>query len=272
MREGRRTGLPGLACAGVRPGGRRRRSARRRARSASAPRRTWPHAARRRRRPGVRTAVSPTCRITSPTSRPASAATPLPSSEVITTPSVVVVQPELLARRRGDRRERRAEPVGGEALVGVAGLERGGALGVEAAELELDGLVLALAQHLDLRPSESGAAAATSFGSSRLDSTRLPSKADDDVAGLELAGRRAVVDHVGDERAVRVVQADRGGDLGRDVLDRHAEPAALDRAAVAELRDHGLRRCSTGWRSRRRPSRRSASRSPSSRRSPRPRG
>ena len=46
--------------------------------------------------------------------------------------------------------------------------------------------------------------------------------------------------HVGDERAVRVVEADGGGDLGGHRLDLHAEPAALDLAAVPELGDHGL--------------------------------
>ena len=80
---------------------------------------------------------SPTCRITSPTSSPASAARPLPSSEVMTTPSTLVVEAELGARGRGDRRERRAEPVRGGCRRSVSpGSAAADAVGVEAAELE----------------------------------------------------------------------------------------------------------------------------------------
>ena len=64
----------------------------------------------------------------------------------------VLVQPELLARGRGDRREGGAEPVGGRRPCRARRRSRprpSGSL-VELAELELDGLVLALAQHLDL--------------------------------------------------------------------------------------------------------------------------
>ena len=51
---------------------------------------------------------------------------------------------------------------------------------------------------------------------------------------------RAVLHHVGDQRALRLVEPERLGDLRRDLLDHHAEPAARDVALLLQLRDELL--------------------------------
>src|SRR2546422_936897 len=56
------------------------------------------------------------------------------------------------------------------------------------------------------------------------------------VAGLETRlGGRAVRDHLVDEHALRVLGAERAGQLGAERLDRDAEPAARHAALVAKL-------------------------------------
>jgi hypothetical protein len=71
---------------------------------------------------------------------------------------------------------------------------------------------------------------------------RLAVELDDDVALLEPDDSAGPFLHdVGDERALRVVEAERLGDVGRHLLDHHAEPAARDVALVLQLRDDLVR-------------------------------
>ena len=197
------------------------------ARSAGGRRRSWCPSARCRRRRARLTLVVPTWRITSPTSRPASAALPLPSSEVMTTPLTLSSSWSWLAGGRGDRREGGAElGRGGAVLLLLAGLGRGDLLVLELAEGEVDGLVSAPLRRTSTLTVASGAAAATSFGSSRLDSTGLPSKETitSPVSSLPTDGPSATTSET---RAPWVLVHPEGrGDLGAHVLDRDAEPAA----------------------------------------------
>src|SRR6516165_507038 len=65
----------------------------------------------------------------------------------------------------------------------------------------------------------------------------------DHVARLDAGlGSRAVGLRLGDQRAFAALHAEALGNLGRDRLDVHADPAAAHDALVLELRDHGLHR------------------------------
>ena len=69
---------------------------------------------------------------------------------------------------------------------------------------------------------------------------------DDDVAGLDAGGLgRALVVDAGDQRAARRLEVEALGDLVGDLLDLHAEPAAVNLAELLKLVDdrlHDLRR------------------------------
>src|SRR6185503_8961358 len=60
----------------------------------------------------------------------------------------------------------------------------------------------------------------------------------DDVTLLEPGlFRRAVLDHVGDDRALFVADAEAGGEIGREVLDLNAQPTAGHGAGRPQLLD-----------------------------------
>ena len=214
-----RRGAGGRSVAKVRRGGRRRRSSRPGARSGGARRRSWPRRCAASTSCGVVTASVPTCRITSPTARPASAARPSPSSEVMTTPLASSSRPS--CSRAAGVTVARVAPSFSEAV------PSSGRLPVSSAAWRSSSKRPSCRSTVSGSPwrststltSASGAAAATSFGSSRLELDALAVEGEDHVAGLELADRGAVRDHVGDQRAVRVVEADRRGDLRAHLLD-----------------------------------------------------
>ena len=58
--------------------------------------------------------------------------------------------------------------------------------------------------------------------------------------------RRAIRLRLGDQRAVRRLQAEAVGDVGVDRLDLHADPSARHRALVLELADHDRLTVSAG--------------------------
>ena len=209
--------------------------------------RGWPRSPFRRR-PARARPVSPTCTITSPTSSPASAARPLPSSEVMTTPLDVLGAAASCSRAAGVTAASVAPSLlGGGA---VARRRRCSAaamrLGVEPAERELDRR--SRRRRAAPRPStvlvgRGGGDELRQLAARLRPACRRSSGSRRRSRACRPTGRRH---HVGDQRAVRVVEAEGGGDLRGHGLDGHAEPAALDRAASRAAAPPRSRRCSDG--------------------------
>src|SRR5262252_6542716 len=146
------------------------------------------------------------------------------------------------ARKLRRRREREAKILHLLARgVGLVFLERGKLLaGREGAELHVDLALLAVADDgkLDVGVRvQLGDLARQVAGVVDL----LAVHGNDDVAGLKiLLGRRAILGHLGDHRALSLGHADRLSDVVAHILDHDAKPAAIDTAMLLQLPDYLL--------------------------------
>ncbi len=157
-------------------------------------------------------------------------------------PDAVLVLQAHLARARRCQVEQREAPVD---RVLVARRSRARLCDLArrtAGELDLDLLLLAVAQHdeLDL---VSGLDARHAFAQRLARDDVLAVERAHDVARAQsgLLGR-AVGDHLGHQRAAEVLQAEGVGEVARQRLQRDAQPAALDAAAGLQAAQHRLHR------------------------------
>ena len=186
---------------------------------------------------GVATFLPPTSRMTSPVFMPCSEAMPSGSTLVIDD----AVGTAALHLTGGS--DRQAEPRHvGAGRIGLGLSDPGLALVRQFAERERDGLVLALAPDRELHRSARrkradllGEIAGILHG--------IAVDRGDHVAGEDPGlGGRTVRLRLGDQRALRRLEAEVLGDLGRDRLNLHADPTAGDAALVLELGDDRLHR------------------------------
>ena len=172
---------------------------------------------------GVATFLPPTSRMTSPVLKPCSEATPSGSTLVTTTPSVP------LPATCAGRSEREAEPRH------VACRRQACCVGAAARARAASAIRRASARSSSPRPCATRSAspsrrapcAPICLARSRASLTGLPLTAViTSPARMPALTRRAVRLRLGDQRALRRLQAEAVGDVGGDRLDLHADPAA----------------------------------------------
>src|SRR5664279_5206110 len=129
---------------------------------------------------------------------------------------------------------------GGAALVLIVIVGLGFNRVRQLAKRQVDHLVLALVQHVELH-GIAGREAADGAGEFARILDRLAIHRGDHVAGFNAGlGRRTVGLRFRNQRAFGLLEAETVGDVNRDRLNLDTDPAAADRALVLELRNHSL--------------------------------
>src|SRR4051812_47773139 len=153
----------------------------------------------------------------------------------------LVLRAQILAQRREIEAERllRHRLLGRRLVLGLGGCFLGLVVILEAADLDLAGFFLALADDDDLDLLVDRGVGDDAGKILRVLDV-LAVEADHDVAGLDAGGfcRTLVVD-AGDQRAARRLDVEALGDLFGDLLDSHAKPAAAQFAELLQLLDDG---------------------------------